>query len=193
MARIWRLTDEQRDNIVLLRDKGFDINGIASVMSIGPSTVRYNLRAFDRVKAMDYDAIREDNSLMANVGAIQWACRNCGIDENKFLERLVNGEPKEQEEPKEPETKEESHISTTASDIEDAIHVATKLMTADITSAIELQTEMIVKKLDQIAVIIQSCSKDEVEKTNCNADVVLQEVKKLAESVSFIRNQAKVR
>ena len=184
--RPFRLSDEQRHNAVILRDRGFDIDVIASILGIGNSTVRYTLRVYDYVKANEFQKIKSDTSLMRNVGSIELACRECGIDSNKFLERLVNGKH-ESEEPK----KEQESNDTSASDIEDAIHVATKLMTADIQKTIQEQGEILARKLDQIATIIQSCCKNQMDKNNANADIAVKEYQKMNESLSWIRSQTK--
>lgn len=184
--RPFRLSDEQRHNAVILRDRGFDIDGIASILGVGYSTVRYTLRVYDYVKANELEKIKSDRALMKNVGSIEWACRECGIDSNKFLERLVNGE-QESEQPK----KEDKSSEASASDIEDAIHVATKLMTADIQKTIQEQGEILARKLDQIATIIQSCCKNQVDKNNANADIAVKEYQKMNESLSWIRSQTK--
>ena len=181
-----RLDDSQRDNVMLLANKGLGYKEISSILSIGETTCLYIIRAYKRVKERDFAAVKRDNGLMKNLGVIKWACRANGVDEKEFLEILVNGE---KEPPKEepPEEKPEAKVS----DLEDAIHVASRLIIEQINRQHHEDMEMLMKKLDQIAVIIQSCTKSVSDKANANADVAYKELKAQSESLCAIRSNTK--
>lgn len=51
--------------------------------------------------------------------------------------------------------------------------------------------EMLAKKLDQIAVIIQSSVKAAMDKNNANADVAYKELQAQSENLSAIRSNTK--
>ena len=109
-----RLDDSQRDNVILLANKGIATKEIASILAIGETTIIYIIRAYKRVGERDFAAIKKDSGLMKNLGVFRWACRAHKVDENEFLETLVNGE-KKPEPPKEEQPKEK--LETSVSDL----------------------------------------------------------------------------
>ena len=189
------ITDEVRTNCYDLFKAGFDYNKIASITGVGSSTIRYMVRAVDLVRNRDFKTIRETSNFINNATLLKWACKANRVDEKEFFESLVNyNQPQEQpeEKPVEKTDKKEAEKEPACyTDIEDAIHVATKLMTADIVKAIEAQTDSLLKKMEQIATIIQSCSKNEIEKANANADIAVQEQKRAYEALQSIRTNTK--
>lgn len=89
---------------------------------------------------------------------VRWACDKYGID----ISLIEEPEPEKEEEPILPEPDEATPIrrlerteSATLQDIEDAIHVAQKKMDLNMDARF---TELI-KKLDKLSTIIQSCCK----------------------------------
>lgn len=183
-----RLDDSQRDNVILLANKGIATKEIASVLAIGETTIIYIIRAYKRVGERDFAAIKKDSGLMKNLGVIRWACRAHKVDENEFLETLVNGE-KKPEPPKEEQPKEKPE--TSVSDLEDAIHVASRLIIEQVNRQHHEDMEMLAKKLDQIAVIIQSSVKAAMDKNNANADIAFKELQAQSENLSAIRSNTK--
>lgn len=183
-----RLNDSQRDNVILLANKGIATKEIASILEIGETTIIYIIRAYKRVGERDFAAIKKDSGMMKNLGVIKWACRAHKVDENEFLETLVNGE-KKVEPPKEEQPKEKPE--TSVSDLEDAIHVASRLIIEQVNRQHNEDMEMLGKKLDQIAVIIQSSVKAAMDKSNANADVAYKELQAQSENLSAIRSNTK--
>ncbi len=188
--RPFRLSDEQRHNAVILRDRGFDNDGIASILGVGNTTVRYTLRVYDYVKAKEFEKIKSDSALMKNVGSIEWACRENGIDSNEFLGQLVNGQHQEQKEEYK-KSEESKNKNADLSDIEASIDVSTRLMTMEINKTLDTNFQTLFKKLDQLAVIIQSCAKNQLDKNNANADIAMKEFQKANETLNWIRSQTK--
>lgn len=182
------VTDRHRNNVLDLYKGKFDYKKISEIVGIGESTVRYIIRAYECVKTENFDEIKSTSSLLKNESQLRWACAVNNVDADNFIERLINGVPKEDDEPEEKGKEKEK---ATANDIEDAIHVATKLMTVEIQKTMQEQAEVLAKKLDQIATIVQSCCKNQMDKNNANADIAMKEYQKMNESLSWIRSQTK--
>lgn len=182
------ITNEERNNAVLLSEKGLSTKEIASILNLGSNTVMYILRANERVGKLDYEGVRNDSGLMQNNAVIKWACEINGVNYDSFIETVVNGEKKQ--EPEEPK-KEQAKPDACITDLEDAIHVASRLITDKVTEQIHTEAEMLARKLDQIATIIQSVCREATMKQNANADIALQEAKKQTEVLSWIRSNTK--
>lgn len=168
------LDNSARDSVILLVGKGLTWDEIEAITGLSRPTISRIIKADKFAKTGNRDELRKMLTKGTRSHAL-WACEKYGIN--------LDEKPKE--------APVEKKAPPTECDIEDAIHVSTRLMTDKICEAIRLQGEAICKKLDQLATVIQSCSKGEVEKANANADIAYQEMQKQTEKLVWIQSAVK--
>lgn len=170
------MTDEERDNVLLLLDKGLSPAQVGSILSRSASVVRQIQRVYEAVKAGDIEGAKKRAMTSNNTALFFWACRKHGVDPSP---------PKEPERPApdEPDTAHRGNDPTTLNDLEDAIHVASKKDDA--------RMDDLLKKLDQLATIIQSCAADVRNAINANADIQMAELKRQSDLLGGIKMNTK--
>lgn len=164
----------EREAVYKLVIKGISTADISDITGVSESHIRKMRMVITRCTNKDLEGLRAMRDNGAS-GIVTWGCEKFG---------LVLDKPAE-------EKKADTKPPATPTDIDDAIHVATRLLTAEVTKAMQEQTELVVKKLEQIATIIQSCAKSIEDKTNANADIALQELQKQTEAISCVKANTK--
>lgn len=164
------LDNSARDSILLLLEKGLSPKEVESITGVSKASISRTVQAANFAKAGDREGLKKMLSAQARPFVV-WACEKYGIK--------LDEEGKSKKSP------------PTECDLEDAIHVSTRLMTDKICEAIHLEGEAICKKLDQIATIIQSCCQGATEKANANADIAYQEMQKQTEKLAWIQSAIK--
>ena len=164
----------EREAVYKLVIKGISTADISDFTGVSESQIRKMRLVITRCTNKDLEGLRAMRDNGAS-GIVTWGCEKFG---------LVLDKPAE-------EKKADTKPPATQTDIEDAIHVATRLMTAEITKVMMEQTELIVRKLEQIATIIQSCTKSIEDKANANADIAYKEFQSQSEALSCIKANTK--
>ena len=179
------ITDKHRNDVLELFKNKFSYGRIAEITGIGDSTVRYIIRAYECVRDGKLDEIRATSNILNNVSQLKWACVANGIDPDGFIRSLANQRSKPDVVP------EKDNTAACLADIEASIDVSTRLMTMEINKTLDTNFQTLFKKLDQLAVIIQSCAKNQLDKNNANADIAMKEFQKANETLNWIRSQTK--
>lgn len=147
-----------KDTIAELHEHGITPKKIAELTRQSRSLVGFVVRSAKLAKKGDIEGLRKLYHEQNQKCNVRWACDKYGID----LAPIEEPEPEKEEEPILPDPDEATPIipfdrteSATLQDIEDAIHVAQKKMDLNMDARF---TELM-KKLDKLSVIIQSCCK----------------------------------
>lgn len=170
------MTDKERDHILKLLETGLEPNEIGEMFERSGSIVRQIKRVYEAVKAGDVEGARASAMTSKNVSLFEWACRRNGIDPNQKPETSP-------QEPQPPDKK--PALEGDAELLFDAILAHTNKM--------ELRMEDLMKKLDQLAVIIQSCAAGTKDAINRNADIINREQVKHTETLNGIKVNTKSR
>lgn len=189
------MIDKDRENIVMLRDKGLSRNEIADVVGRSSISVGYVLAIHDAVKNGDLAEAQRWAKVHKTPPTYAWAAQKFGVTENQsdeaprqevieaptMLKTILN--PAE----------EKSKTKTDPELIEAAVFTAARLMIEKQHDEIEGLGRMLCDKLDRMATIIQSCNVNAMQKSNANADNLLREAQSIKSHVEMIRSQTKKR
>lgn len=169
--QVSRMTDKERDHIIKLLSNGIEAAEVGEILQRAPSTVRLIKRTYDAVKAGDIETARRTSS--SYISVFEWACKRNGVDPNQKPEPSAPGPGPSQKVPEDREA------------ILDAILA--------LTNKTDLRQEDLMKKLDQMAVIIQSCAAGMKDTINTNADIIHREQMKHSETLNGIKVNTKSR
>lgn len=166
------MTDKERDHILTLLEKGLEANEIGEMFNRSGSVVRLIHRVWLACKNGEIAEAKRMADSSRNVALFQWACRRNGINPDQTPD-----EEKPKEEP------EKAVTAATIQDIEDAIHV--------LDGKQALRLDQLLAKLDQLAVILQSCTVGIKEGINANADILNRELMKHSETLNGIKSNTR--
>jgi len=175
------LTDEDRDTIMLLYEKGLDTAQIAQVTKVGKSTADFTRLAYERAKNRDIIGIRANQHLMNNTKLMRWACKRARVDYDALMDEARGYTAKKEDAPEKPPA------DLTA--VEDAITVAARLIQDSLVTELRALGE----KIDRLNTMMQSCCNNAVKTNNANHDTLYKEVQKQTELLSWIKSNTKPR
>lgn len=170
------MTDEERDNVILLLDKDLPAAQVGTIIGRSASVIRQIKRVYDAAKAGDLKEARKQAMTSNNEALFAWAC-----DRNH-----VSPEPEEPKPQPAPPPRQDN-ASATLDDVENAIHVAAMKLADGIIPHLEA----LEKKLDQLATVIQSCAVDERKTVDANTDILAAELKRQSDFLGAIKMNTK--
>ena len=170
------MTDKERDHILKLVETGLDASEIGEMFGRSVGIVRMIKRVYDAVKAGDMEEAKRIAMTSKNSALYEWACVKNGVDPN----------PQESAPATEPKHPKQDHDSPV-----DVDAVVDAVLAAD--NKAELRMDKLLAKLDQLAVIIQSCAANPKEAMNTNTDVIKREQIKHTETLNGIKVNTKSR
>lgn len=138
--------------------------------------VRHIKRINEAVKAGDVHGAWASAMTTKNEALFEWACRRHGVNPNR---------PQLSPDPEEKPTEQTPPPMFDSGAVLDAILAQTNKM--------DLRMEDLMKKLDQLAVIIQSCAAGMKDTINTNADIINREQLKHTETLNGIKSNTKSR
>lgn len=159
-VKTWNTPEESVKNTVIeLLEHGIQPKTVCNITKLSRSQVGFIKRAWKCGKEADIEGLRKLYHKQNQKCNVRFVCQKYGIDLS-LIEKQP--EPEKEEELVLPESEETTPIrpldrteSATLQDIEDAIHVAQKKMDLNM----DKRFDELLKKMDQIATIIQSCCK----------------------------------
>lgn len=171
--------DKERDHIITLAEKGLEAREIGEMFGRSSSIVRQIVRVYNMAKDGNVAGAWKSAIGTNNTALFGWACSRNGIDPHQAMERRTQGSD---EVTNRDATVAKKEIPDTEA-IVDAILAQTGKM--------ELWIEDLTKKLDQLAVIIQSCTAGLKETMNVNTDLLNRELTKHTETLNGIKSNTR--